>query len=470
MERERINNENNSRIIQQKNNFDRAYMVDNRSGNNQSYLSDSTLQRISDEEEETLQGKFDTPVQRVEDEDDTLQGKFDSTIQKKNETGMPDNLKAGIESLSGFSMDDVRVHYNSSKPATIQALAYTQGTDIHVAPGQEKHLPHEAWHVAQQMAGRVSPTTNINGIPVNDNDALEHEADVMGEKAVQNVQMNNNVFANNKKTTLNDACCFSKSAIQRARMEYRDGKGFIYMNFIDTFGGLVNPTTYFVNKEHSEKFVELLINIIKKTRTDWWLYNLSEENTFLFHEDSGGKLNTITVNLPNTKPVEVEVEVDPKDIYEDSKPENYRLDKYQDGGRKIPGNGCVIEALVSLNIRTEYTTPEMWDAYCRDRDKEINYQNDSGAYLLYKELGFELQTSNGVNVNDFLTACDAGKYVIIIGANTTNHVGHAIGALVTTDHKYNLYSYQDEKDGPLKGGLLEYYMKIVPKYIYKCNE
>lgn len=105
--------------------------------------------------------------------------------KRPNNTGMPDNLKAGIECLSGFSMDNVRVHYNSSKPATVQALAYTQGTDIHVAPGQEKCLPHEAWHVAQQMAGRVSPTTNINGMPVNDNTALEHEADVMGEKAVQ---------------------------------------------------------------------------------------------------------------------------------------------------------------------------------------------------------------------------------------------------------------------------------------------
>ncbi len=103
---------------------------------------------------------------------------------RPNNTGMPDNLKAGIESLSGFSMDDVHVHYNSSKPATVQALAYTQGTDIHVAPGQEKHLPHEAWHIAQQMAGRVSPTTNINGMPINDNAELEHEADVMGEKAV----------------------------------------------------------------------------------------------------------------------------------------------------------------------------------------------------------------------------------------------------------------------------------------------
>ena len=106
---------------------------------------------------------------------------------RPNNTGMPDNLKAGIESLSGFSMDDVRVHYNSSKPATVQALAYTQGTDIHVASGQEKCLPHEAWHVAQQLAGRVSPTTNINGMPVNNNAALEHEADVMGEKAASSL-------------------------------------------------------------------------------------------------------------------------------------------------------------------------------------------------------------------------------------------------------------------------------------------
>ena len=148
-------------------------------------------------QKQSLTQKKDAPsassVFDASSQNESLQRKADmvnSTAQRvepprPNNTGMPDNLKAGIESLSGFSMDDVRVHYNSSKPATVQALAYTQGTDIHVAPGQEKHLPHEAWHVAQQMAGRVAPTTNINGMPVNDNAALEHEADVMGEKAVQ---------------------------------------------------------------------------------------------------------------------------------------------------------------------------------------------------------------------------------------------------------------------------------------------
>ncbi len=102
-----------------------------------------------------------------------------------NRTGLPDTLKAGIENLSGISMDDVRVHYNSPKPAQLQALAYTKGTEIHVAPGQAKHLPHEAWHVVQQKQGRVMPTMKFGGNFINDNPVLEREADYMGAKAVQ---------------------------------------------------------------------------------------------------------------------------------------------------------------------------------------------------------------------------------------------------------------------------------------------
>jgi len=149
---------------------------------------------------DTVQKVANTNAESVKDsstQNDSLQRKADmanGTAQRAadprpNNTGLPDNLKTGIESLSGFSMDDVRVHYNSSKPAAVHALAYTQGTDIHVAPGQEHALPHEAWHVAQQMAGRVAPTTNINGMPVNDNAGLEHEADVMGEKALQRINI-----------------------------------------------------------------------------------------------------------------------------------------------------------------------------------------------------------------------------------------------------------------------------------------
>lgn len=63
-------------------------------------------------------------------------------------------------------------------------MAYTQGTEIHVAPGQERHLPHEAWHVIQQAQGRVQPTMHLKDrVPVNNEEGLEHEADVMGVKA-----------------------------------------------------------------------------------------------------------------------------------------------------------------------------------------------------------------------------------------------------------------------------------------------
>ena len=100
-----------------------------------------------------------------------------------NRSGLPAQLKFGIESLSGMSMDNVKVHYNSSKPAQLQALAYAQGSDIHLAPGQDQHLPHEAWHVVQQRQGRVPETTQMAGVAVNDAPGLEREADLMGARA-----------------------------------------------------------------------------------------------------------------------------------------------------------------------------------------------------------------------------------------------------------------------------------------------
>jgi hypothetical protein len=104
----------------------------------------------------------------------------------KDSHSLPDNVKHGVESLSGISMDDVKVHYNSAKPAQLNAHAYAQGTDIHIASGQEKHLPHEAWHVVQQKQGRVQPTTMMKAkVPINDDQGLEKEADVMGARALQ---------------------------------------------------------------------------------------------------------------------------------------------------------------------------------------------------------------------------------------------------------------------------------------------
>ena len=156
----------------------------------------ATVQRQSPEEEELLQGKFAAVQRKGLEEEELLQGKF-ATVQRKetegqkasspNNTGMPDQLKAGVESLSGISMDHVKVHYNSPQPAQLSAYAYAQGSDIHLAPGQEQHLPHEAWHVVQQLQGRVQPTLQAKGVSINDNDGLEREADLMGSKALTQI-------------------------------------------------------------------------------------------------------------------------------------------------------------------------------------------------------------------------------------------------------------------------------------------
>ena len=147
-------------------------------------------------EEEAVQGMFkagaDAVQRAAEEEEAPMQGKFESgsqTVQRKSGTGgdgkLPGTLQSGVESLSGQSMNDVKVHYNSPEPRQMEAHAFAQGSDIHVASGQEKHLPHEAWHVAQQKQGRVKPTTSMNGgVPVNDDPGLEREADVMGAKSL----------------------------------------------------------------------------------------------------------------------------------------------------------------------------------------------------------------------------------------------------------------------------------------------
>lgn len=112
----------------------------------------------------------------------------DAPVQREartNSTGLPDQLKSGIESLSGMDMSHVKVHYNSNEPAQLQAHAYARGNEIHVAPGQVQHLPHEAWHVVQQAQGRVPATAQLKtGVPLNDDVGLESEADAMGARAM----------------------------------------------------------------------------------------------------------------------------------------------------------------------------------------------------------------------------------------------------------------------------------------------
>ncbi len=155
------------------------------------------------------------------------------TIQKKeasvkNTTGLPDKLKSGIEHLSGIDISDVKVHYNSSQPTQLNAYAFAQGNQIHIAPGQEKHLPHEAWHVVQQKQGRVKPTKQLKGkVNINDDTGLEKEADVMGTKALQMYPITQNFSISQNKNVTNTIQMQPIPITHSAN--YRDNRGGPYL-------------------------------------------------------------------------------------------------------------------------------------------------------------------------------------------------------------------------------------------------
>ena len=97
---------------------------------------------------------------------------------------MPEDVQHRMESAIGADFSAVRIHEGSQSQA-IGARAYTQGTDIHFAPGEyqpaspagQELLGHELAHVVQQRQGRVPATTQAKGVAVNDDAGLEHEAD-----------------------------------------------------------------------------------------------------------------------------------------------------------------------------------------------------------------------------------------------------------------------------------------------------
>lgn len=109
------------------------------------------------------------------------ENKTTDTVKKENNTGIPTQLKDRMEQSTGLSFDDVRVHYNSALPAKLDALAYTQGNQVEIGPGQERHLPHELGHVVQQKLGLVRANAmHPSGVAMNTEERLEHQADELG--------------------------------------------------------------------------------------------------------------------------------------------------------------------------------------------------------------------------------------------------------------------------------------------------
>ena len=100
---------------------------------------------------------------------------------RTNYTGIPTPLKERLEQSSGIALDDVRVHYNSGLPGKLDALAYTRGNQVEIAPGQEHCLPHELGHVVQQKLGIVRANAmHPSGVALNTEAGLERQADEIG--------------------------------------------------------------------------------------------------------------------------------------------------------------------------------------------------------------------------------------------------------------------------------------------------
>ncbi len=111
---------------------------------------------------------------------------------KPSSVDLPQEVQAKMETSFGQDFSDVAIRKDSYKAEELNARAYTQGNEIHFAPGQfnpasqegQELIGHELTHVVQQRNGKVGPgELHGSGIEVNQDAMLEKEADELGKRA-----------------------------------------------------------------------------------------------------------------------------------------------------------------------------------------------------------------------------------------------------------------------------------------------
>ncbi len=116
-----------------------------------------------------------------------------STEASSGTTQEPGNYMTQMQSAFDTDFSDVNIHEDSKTASDLGALAFTQGNNVHFAPGQFKPdtqsgkelIGHELTHVVQQREGKVQTTKQIGKFNINDNSGLEKQADTMGAKAAR---------------------------------------------------------------------------------------------------------------------------------------------------------------------------------------------------------------------------------------------------------------------------------------------
>ena len=89
--------------------------------------------------------------------------------------GLPSDLKSEAQRKSGCDLSNVKVYYNSMRPAHYQAAGIAQKDTIYLAPFHDNKLKHEVAHIIQQKQN-IIPDSNASGSVVS-NQRLEQEAE-----------------------------------------------------------------------------------------------------------------------------------------------------------------------------------------------------------------------------------------------------------------------------------------------------
>lgn len=122
-----------------------------------------------------------------------VQSNASPSSRKRQIEGMPRELQDQLETVMQQDFSSVKLHPNSSLASKMGALAFARGNEVHFAPGQyQPHTPqgrqligHEFAHLVQQRKQEVKANTAVEGMPVNDDPALEAAADAMGARVAE---------------------------------------------------------------------------------------------------------------------------------------------------------------------------------------------------------------------------------------------------------------------------------------------
>jgi outer membrane protein OmpA-like peptidoglycan-associated protein len=246
------------------------------------------------------------------------------TETAESSQSLPETFQAKMEHSFGTDFSTVNVHKDSASATELGALAYTQGEDIHFAPGQfnpdspkgQSLIGHELAHVVQQRQGRVKPTTQMKGKEVNDDSALEREADEIG-RMVAAGQSTHEKLRNGDGIASNNAVQMAKHEVEMGGVEgpEEDNSYFSVDTWLNVDIGLPKLTPFYLPDDQTILFpTTYLLDSGKKNGkgtlfSSWevfydtfWPWNeVTKNGDFSYDFEWNENNNKVSIKLPSEK-------------------------------------------------------------------------------------------------------------------------------------------------------------------------